>query len=223
MKYYITTLLLSAIPFQLRFTFAFPFNSYSDGNDTLDTLSPVNVTSISTPQTAVIPSANLMSTNLTISPWPPQPFFVTWRGQNYTIDIEHVFPWTSTQEPIDLEDLIQFVSEFAGNLQQHYPPPALAPPNVGSTYIDGKTFTRWTIDVQKAILAKGVPVEVLLLWLGDLEILLRRHGPASLMAVIYRGRRPFFFSAYFNLSIDRLGGNSSNISSLSENNEIGTS
>ena len=223
MKYCITTLLLAAIPFQLRFTFAFPFDSYSEGNDTLDTLSPVNITSISTPQTAVISSANLTSTNLTFSPWPPRPFSITWRGQNYTLAIQLVSSWNSMREPIDLTDLIQFISTFAGNLQQHYPPPALAPRNVGSTEIDGKTFTRWTIDVQRAFLAKGVPVEVVLLCLDELEILLRRHGPASITAIIYQGKRPFFFNAYFSLIIDRLGGNSSNISSLSENNEIGTS
>ena len=223
MKYCITTLLLAAIPFQLRFTFAFPFNSYSEGNGTLGTLSPVNVTSISTPQTAVIPSANLTSTNLTFSPWPPRPFGITWRDQNFTLGIELASPWNSMREPIDLTDLIEFLSIFARNLQEQYPPPALAPRNVGSTYIDGKTFTRWTVDVQRTFLAKGVPVEVVLLCLDELNILLRRHGPASITAIIYRGKRPFFFSAYFSLSIDRLGGNSLNISSLSENNEIGTS
>lgn len=223
MKYCITTLLLAAIPIQLRFTFAFPSNTYSEGNGTLDTFPPVNVTSISTPQTTIIRSGNLTSTNLTFSPWPSQAFSITWPGQNYSLYIELASPWYSRPEPINLMDLMQFISIFAHNLKQQYPPPALAPRRVGSTSIDGKTLTRWTIDVQRTFLAKAVPVEVVLLCLDELNILLRRHGPASVIAVIYQGKRPFFYSTRLILAIDRLAGNSLNISSLSENNEIGTS
>lgn len=223
MKCCITTFLFAAISIQLRFTFAFLSNFYSEGNGTLDTLSPVNVTSKLTPQTAVKSSANLTSTNLTFTPWPSLPFSISWPSQNYSLGVNIVSPWTSQLEPIDLDDLMQFIDIFANNLEQKYPPPDLTPRRVGSTYLDGKTLTRWTIDFQRTPLGRAVPTENLLLCLQELNILLRRHGPASIVAVIYRGTWQLFYTASLRLAIDSLAGNSLNISSLSENNEMGTS
>ena len=223
MKYRITTLLLAAIPIQLRCTFAFPFNFYSGGNGTLNTLLPVNVTYKSTPQTAVTPSTNLTGTNLTFSPWPSPPFSKSWPSKDYSLGIEMVSPEIGRREPIDLTDLLQFMNTFADILADRYPPPALIPRRVGSTIIDGKTLTRWTIDFQKTILGRAVPSEIVLLCLNELNILLRRHGPASIGTVIYQGNRRLLYSAELILSIDPLGGNSLNISSFSENSEIETS
>ena len=223
MKYCLTTLLLAAIPIQLRFTFAFPFDPYSEHNGTLNTLLPVNVTSQSTLQTAVTPSTNLTSTNLTFAPWPPRPFTISWHSKGYNLCVTFVTPWTSHWESIDLDDLMQFITAFANNLAQKYPPPDVAPRRVGSTSIDGKTLTRWTIEVQRTLLGRAVPIEIALLCVQELNILLRRYGPASIVSVIYQGDQPFFYSAYMSLDIESLTGNSLNISSLSENNEIGTS
>ena len=223
MKYRVTTLLLAAIPIQLRFTFAFPFNSYFEGNDSLNTLLPVNVTYKSTPQTAVTPSTNLTSANLTFSPWPSPPFSKSWPSKDFSLGIEFVSPEWPRREPIDLTDLLQFIHTFADILEDRYPPPALAPRRVGSTSIDGKTFTRWTIDFQRTILGRAVPSEILLLCLDELDVLLRRHGPATIGSVIFQGNRRLLYNAELILSIARLGGNSLNVSSLSENSEIETS
>ena len=227
MKYRITTLLLAAIPIQLRFTLAFPFNFYSGGNGTLNTLLPVNVTYKSIPQTAVTPSTNLTSTNLTFSPWPSLPFIKTWPSKDYSLGIEIISSEIGRREPIDLTDLLQFMDTFADILAERYPPPALTPQKVGSTSIDGKTFTRWTIEFQKTLLGRAVPSEIVLLCLDELDILLRRHGPASIGTVIYHGtstrRFRLLYSAELILTIDPLGDNSLNISSLSENREIETS
>lgn len=223
MKYRITTLLLAAIPIQLRCTFAFPFNSYSGDNGALNTLLPINVTYNSTLQIAVTPNTDLTSTNLTFVPWPSPPFNISWPSNDYHLGIEFVSPELFRREQIDLADFLNFLDDFANNVAEQFPPPAVVPRRVGSTSIDGKTFTRWTIDSQRAIVGRAVPSEIFLLCLKELDILLRRHGPASIGATIYKGNRHFFYSASLILSIANLAGNSLNISSLSENSEIETS
>ena len=223
MKYRITTLVLAAIAIQLRCTFAFPFDSYSGGNGTLDTLLPGNVTYKSTLQTAVTPSTNLTSKILALVPWPSPPFNISWPSNDYHLGIEFVSPEIFRREPIDLTDFLQFLDDFANNVAEQYPPPAVVPRRVGSTSIDGKTFTRWTIDSRRAIVGRAVPSEIFLLCLQELDILIRRHGPASIGATIYKGNRHFFYSASLILSIANLAGNSLNISSFSEDNEIETS
>ena len=223
MKYRITTLLLAAIPIQLRFTSAFPSNSYSGGNGTLNKFLPVNITYKSTPQTAVTPSTNLTSTNLTFSPWPSPPFSISWPSNDYHLGIEIVSPEFPRREPIDLTDLLHFIDDFANNVAEQYPPPAVVPRRVSSTTIDGKTFTRWTIDSQRTLLGRAVPSQIFLLCLDELNILLRRHGPASIETAIYKGNRPFFYSATLFLAIENLADNSLNIFSLGGNSENDTS
>ena len=222
MKFCITTLLLAAISIRVRFTLAFPFSSYSRGRRTLNTLIPVNVTSESTPQNTVIPSTNLTSTSVTFPPWPPLPIHIGLPSENYTLGVTLASARIS-YPPIDLVDLMDFISAFGDNLEEKYPPPAFAPRRAGSTYIDGKTFTRWAIDFSRSPLGKAVPTEVLLECLDELNILLRRHGPSSITSVIFFGTTRLFWSASLFMYIKNLEVNSLNFSLPSGNYDLETS
>ena len=222
MNFCITTLLLAAISIRLRFTLAFPFSSYSQGRRTLNTLLPVNVTSESIPQNTVIPSTNLTSTNVTFTPWPRLPYHIRLPSENYTLCITLVFEWNS-RPAIDLVDLMDFISIFGENLEAEYPPPAFAPRRAGSKHIDGKTFTRWVIAVQRSIMGKAVPTEVVLECLEELKILLRRHSPSSISSVIFSGTTRLFWSAALFLDIEHLAGNTLNFSSPSGDYDFATS
>lgn len=118
---------------------------------------------------------------------------------------------------------MDFISVFGDNLEEDYPPPAFAPHRAGTKYIDGKTLTRWIIEVERTVLGKAIPTKVVLECLDELNILLRRHGPASISSVIYTGTSRFFGSATLFTFIENLGGNALNVSSPSGNSEFETS
>lgn len=221
MKYCITTLLVAAISIRLRLISAFPLSPYSWGRRTLNTLLPVNVTSESTPQNTVVPSTNLTSTNVTFIPWPPLPFDIQLPSENCTLGIRYTSQWI-LHPPIDLDNLIDFISMFRDNLEEHYPPPAFAPRRAASTYID-PNFTRWTVQYQKSLLGKAIPTKVLLECLDELNILLRRHGPSSISSDIFLGTSGLFWSATLVTSIQYLASSPSNSSSPSGNYDFETS
>ena len=214
MRFCITTLLLAAISMDLRFTLAFSFGFYSRGRRTLNTLLPHNVTSESTTQTTVIPTTNLTSANATFAPWPVRPFDIKLPSEGYTLGIRYASAWDS-RPPIDLMNLVDFISAFGDNLEENYPPPAFAPERAGSRYIDGKTLTRWIIEVERTVLGRAIPTEVVLECLDELNILLRRYGPAWISSVIYTGTSRFFGSATLSMFIAYLAGNALNVSSPS--------
>lgn len=218
----ITTLLLAAISIRLRFTLAFPFSSSPRGRRTLHTLLPVNVTSESTPQNTVIPSTNLTSTNVTFSRWPRLPFDIYLPSENYTLHVMVADRWL-TQEPIDLLDLLNFISIFGDNIEEEYPPPAVAPRLARSTHIDVKTLTRWGIQFDQSLLGKAIPTEVLLECLDEFNILLKRHGPASISSVINFDTSRMFWRASLFTYIETLAGDSLNVSSPSREHGFETS
>ena len=222
MNFCITTLLLAAISIRLRFTLAFPFSSYFQGRRTLNTLLPVNETSESIPQNTVIPSTNLTSTNVTFIPWPVFPYYVSLPSENYTLGLTFASQWISWP-PIDLVDLMDFISVFGENLEAEYPPPAFAPRRAGSKDIDGKTFTRWTITYERSVLGKAVPTEVVLECLEKLNSLLRRHGPSTISSVIFSGRPRLLWSAAIFMDIENLDSNTLNFSSPSGGYDFETS
>ena len=215
MKLFFTASLLAASSIRLRFTLAFPFSSYSRDRRTLNTLLPVNVTSVFTTQNTVIPSTNLTSTNVTFTPWPRLPFDLYLPSENYTLHVMYVSPWISW-ERIDLIDLMDFISIFGVNLEEEYPPPALAPRRAGSRCIDGKTLTRWKIEFVRSALGRAVPTEVLLECLDQLNLLIRRHGPASISSFIYWDTSRFIWSASLSMTIKNVAGETLNSSSPSQ-------
>ena len=221
MRYCITTLLLAAASINLRFTSAFSFSSYSRGRRTLDTLLPVNGTSESTPQTTVIPSTDLTRTNVTFVPWPRLPFDIPLSSENFTLSIRYASEW-NTYPPIDVVNLMDFISTFRHNLEEKYPPPAFAPRRAASTSID-MTFTRWIIEFDRSILGKEIPIGVLLECLDEFNLLLRRHGPASIYSPIFSGTSRLFWSATLFLFVEYLDGNSLNVSSPSGTYDFETS
>ncbi len=223
MKFCVTTLLLAPVSIQLRLALAFPFSSYSWSKRTLNTLLPVNVTFESTPQDTVIPSTNLTSINVTFSPWPKTPTSINLPSKNYSLGLVIASPWIS-RDPIDLVSLMDFIALFGDNLEQKYPPPALAPRKAGSTFIDPKTFTRWTIELQRGLLGQAVPTKIVLECVDLFNYLLKRHGPATIGSVIYKtGTSRFFWSNELLMSIESLGGNSLNVSSPSSDYNFDTS
>ena len=222
MKFCITTLLLAVVSIQLHLTLAFPFSFYSVDRRTLNTLLPVNVTSESTSQNKVIPSTNLTGMYVTFAPWPPIPFRISLPSTDYILDIMVVSPWTP-RIPIDLASLVDFIASFYDNLEQKYPPPALAPRTAGSKLIDAKTLTRWTIEYQRGNLAPAVPTEIVLDCVDVYDALLRRHGPATIGSVVYKkGTIPLFWANQVLMSIDDLAGSSLNISLPSGNYDFDT-
>ena len=221
MRFCITTLLLAAVSIHLRFTLALSFSSYSRGRRTLNTLLPVNGMSESTPQTTVIPSTDLTSTNVTFVPWPSLPINIQLSSGNFTLSIRYVSEWNS-YPPINLVNLMDFISTFRDNLEGKYPPPAFAPRRAISTYID-MTFTRWIIEFNRNPLGKAIPIGELLECLDEFDLLLRRHGPASISSPIFSGTSRLFWSATLFLFIEYLAGSSLNVSSPSGNYDFETS
>ena len=221
MRFGTTTLLLAAISIHLHFTLAFSSSSYSRGRRTLDELLPVGGTSESTPQTTVTTSTDLTSTNVTFVPWPRLPINIPLSSGNFTLSIRFASEW-NTHPPINLVDLMDFITAFRDNLDEKYPGPAFAPRRAISTYVD-MTFTRWIIEFDRSLLGKEIPIAVLLESLDEYNVLLRRHGPASISSPIFSGTSRVFWSATLFLFIEYLAGSPLNVSSPSENYDFTTS
>ncbi|KAL9127243.1 MAG: hypothetical protein Q9217_003841 [Psora testacea] len=160
--------------------------------------------------------ASTPSTNLTFTPWPPTPYRIIFRPEGYSMLIIFTDP-VASYPPIDLDELKDFLKQFAQNLQREYPVPSSIPTRAGQSSIDPHSYTRWTLELEKGFLPAQVPTKVALRVLATLQRLLTSHGPASVNAFIQRGEGGrWLYDATIALTIENIAANLLSVSSLNQ-------
>ena len=221
MRLFVTV--LAALSIQLLLTSAFSFRSHSWHGRSLDQSQSLNKTAKSLTQSSIMTSTSRTSANLTYSPWPPTPYDIDLPSMRYTLAIvlatRHI-----VRPPINILELQHFISTFADNLEEKYPPPAKAPREASSRQVDVHSYTRWTIQYYESMLGPSLPTRTILECADALNHQLRLHGPSFVDTYIYRtGGRRWWRAAGFDLIITGLGENSLNVSSVQPTFESQTS
>ena len=130
------------------------------------------------------------NTNLTISPWPNDHYFLPLIN-DYKLNIYSATPYSRRPPPRVLL-LQEFIRDFADNIEHAYPPPALAPIRGGQRYYDMDSFTKWRIEeAVLPIMGTSASTELVMLALAQISLQVASHGPpAELNTLIVGQKKP---------------------------------
>lgn len=149
------------------------------------------------------------NSNLTISPWPEFPYALP-LTDGFSLNVYSGTPYTQRPLP-GIAELQGFIRDFAQNLEQAYPPPALAPREAGQTSYDTDSYTKWHVEENLIhFISSKAPTKIVLAALAQLAREVARHGPPAEVRALIVGRktpgsgREYPYNA-LTLSIDPLG------------------
>ena len=120
------------------------------------------------------------NSNLTVSPWPENPYAIP-LIDGFSLNVYSVTPYTQRPLP-GISELQGFIQDFAENLEQAYPPPALAPKEAGQTSYSTDSFTKWQIrEYLLRFTSSKAPAQ--------LAREVARHGPPADVKALITGRK----------------------------------
>ncbi|KAL8736882.1 MAG: hypothetical protein Q9181_002248 [Wetmoreana brouardii] len=133
------------------------------------------------------------NTNHTLSlAWPRHSYTLT-LVDGYFLVVYTVTPYIRLPLPL-VSSLRAFIHSFADNLENAYPPPALAPKRAGQSEYDVReSFTEWQIKESLPLPATAAPAKVVIAALLKLSLEVKKFGPpADLNAIIFGGGKTVF-------------------------------
>ncbi|KAL8829602.1 MAG: hypothetical protein Q9191_001929, partial [Dirinaria sp. TL-2023a] len=96
-----------------------------------------------------------------------------------------------TQQPLPaVAPLKDFIRDFASNVKQAYPPPALAPRKAGQSCYDAESSTKWIIEeLVLPITSSRAPTAIVLEGLKQFSLQVAQHGPPAESSSLIVGRK----------------------------------
>ena len=128
------------------------------------------------------------NTSLYVSPWPSHRYMLPLINH---FELHIIEATTYTHRPLPSVPEIQaFIRDFAQNLENAYPPPALSPREAGQWFIDTESFTRWQIKTNLPLfITSKAPISIVLAALAKLTLEVARHGPPASVQGLIVGRK----------------------------------
>ena len=218
MNFYSTNVLFAIFSIEVLFPFALLLRPDTLSRRPLVPYTPTDQTFGTITKNAEMTNKSLASTNLAFIRWPVRPYDIDLPLEDYSLAVLGVTEYIG-KISIDPAELLMFIKEFTEDLKRAYPPPSFAPHRASKRDFDIVSSTKWTIECTDAFLRR-IHTETLVLGLDAMRSEIKVHGPASFTGVVHKGRSIRWPDGEIVLSIEKLAGNSLNVSSYSESSDF---